>query len=219
MRIAPRAADRLSESFVIRVGRRDPRLISGPLPLRYATRVMAPFKARRTLPGHVPSAWLRPHRSAAGWLLAVVLLYAGFLLIVRPDVVPLQPSFIYRPGELAESLGQLDRAGRDAYRLSLLIELGFAVVYGAFFRTWLRFLKVRGTFPRWVVPSLALVAPLLDFVENGSLLLAITSDSGATPWLWATVIATPLKWVAIIGTLALLVWGEARHYQRRHLPR
>lgn len=179
---------------------------------------MAP-KARRTLPGHVPSAWLRPGRSAVGWLLMVVLLYGAFLLIVRPDVVPLETSIVYSPTHLEDELGRLDDAPRDAYRLSLLIELGFAVVYGAFFRTWLRFLKVRGAYPRWVVPSLPLTAPLLDFVENGSLLAVLSRPEGASAWSWIAASATPLKWGALVGTLVLLAWGEMRHHERRNLPR
>jgi hypothetical protein len=104
--------------------------------------------------------------------------------------------------------------GRDTVRLSLIVDYGFMVSYGAFVTLaglatrdfgrehGLRALAAAGH----VVPWFAAAAAVFDAGENAFLLLTVGNDGGSAPPVLATISAS-VKWVLIVVAVGYLLWG------------
>jgi hypothetical protein len=104
--------------------------------------------------------------------------------------------------------------GRDTVRLSLIVDYGFMVGYGAF--VTLAGLATRD-FAREngnralasagrIVPWFAAAAAVFDAGENAFLLLTVGGDGGSAAPVLATLCAS-VKWVLIVIAVAYLAWG------------
>ena len=174
------------------------------------------FDGRSTVPGHIPTSWHRPKRVTVVWLALVTLVYAGFLLLAAPEQGILDARVFYGPDDIRELLTRQGEEGRAAYMAAALADLGFIVVYSILFVTWVRFLRVRYALPRKLPGIIGVLPGVFDLVETGSILLLLRAypDQPLEPT-WAAVITTPLKWLAAVGLVALVVRGEVRLYKRR----
>lgn len=117
--------------------------------------------------------------------------------------------------------------GRTAVRLSLIVDYGFMVSYGAF--VTLAGLATRD-FGREhgrralasagrIVPWFAAAAAVFDAGENAFLLLTVGGNGGSAAPVLATVFAS-VKWVLIVIAVAYVVWGlSARLIHARTEPR
>jgi hypothetical protein len=104
--------------------------------------------------------------------------------------------------------------GRQTVRLSLIVDYGFMISYGAFVtlaglatgdfgrKTGRRALASAGR----VVPWFAAAAALFDAGENAFLLLTVSGDGGSVAPVLATVCAS-IKWVLIVIAVMYVVWG------------
>lgn len=104
--------------------------------------------------------------------------------------------------------------GRDSVRLSLIVDFGFMVSYGAFVtlaglatrdlgrERGLRALASAGR----VVPWFAAAATVFDAGENAFLLLTVGGDGGSAAPVLATVCSS-VKWILIVVAVSYLVWG------------
>ena len=113
-------------------------------------------------------------------------------------------------------------AGQDDIRLSLWIDYGFMLVYGAFFtlaglatrdfarERGLRSLAAAG---RWA-PWCAVGAAIFDALENANLLLILGGHGGSVSPPLATACAS-VKFVLIAVAIAYVVWGLVARVQLR----
>jgi hypothetical protein len=174
------------------------------------------FDGRSTVPGHIPSSWHRPKRVTVVWLALVTLAYGGFLLLAAPEQGSLDAKLLYGPSDIAELLTRQGEEGRAAYVAAALADLGFIVVYAALLVTWVRFLRVRYALPRKLPAIVGLVPAVFDLVETSSILLLLRSypEQPLEPT-WAAVVATPLKWLAVLALVGPIIRGELRLYRRQ----
>lgn len=114
----------------------------------------------------------------------------------------------------ARYLAEWGAEGRDSVRLSLIVDYGFMVSYGAF--VTLAGLATRD-FGREhgrralasagrIVPWFAAAAAIFDAGENAFLLLIVGGDEGSAAPVLATVCAS-VKWVLIVVAVGYVVWG------------
>lgn len=114
----------------------------------------------------------------------------------------------------SQILAEWGPKGRDAARLSLIVDYAYMVSYGGFFtlaglatrdlartRGWRR-LAMAGT----IVPFFALAAALFDAAENVFLLLALEGHGGEHAPLIATVCSS-IKFTLITIAIAYVAWG------------
>ncbi len=104
--------------------------------------------------------------------------------------------------------------GRNTVRLSLIVDYGFMVSYGAFVTLsglatrdfgrehGPRALAAAGR----VVPWFAAAAAVFDASENALLLLTVGGNGGSAAPVLATACAS-VKWVLIAVAVAYVVWG------------
>jgi hypothetical protein len=114
----------------------------------------------------------------------------------------------------ARFLSEWGAGGRDTVRLSLIVDYGFMLSYGAF--VTLAGLATRD-FGREqgrhalaaagrVVPWFAVGAAIFDAGENAFLLLTVGGSGGSVAPVLATVCAS-VKWVLIVIAVGYLIWG------------
>lgn len=181
---------------------------------------MDPLRPRRTHLGHVPSAWLRPRRRAVVVRFVVAALYCLVLMTMGSALEPLDMRVIYLPDDVGGILDAMGDAGRAEYRLFAFADLGFILVYSSLLMTWVSFLRVRDGLPKAMLPVFALAAGVFDVVETvGALVLLGQFPDLDRAWVIAVSLATPGKWIALLATIVILVWGEWTRWQRRHDPR
>jgi hypothetical protein len=118
-------------------------------------------------------------------------------------------SFFYTPAELNRMAERFGSSGRQAYiRARFTFDLVFPLVYGAFLATSLSFLLGRSldeASPWRRLNLIPLAAVLLDLLENASAALVMAVYPAPQPLAAAlAAIATPLKWVFVGGSFALL---------------
>lgn len=122
--------------------------------------------------------------------------------------------FVRNADRAARYLAEWGTDGRDSVRLSLIVDYGFMVSYGAFVtlaglatRDFGREHEHRAlALAGHVVPWFAAAAAVFDAGENSFLLLIVSGDGGSAAPVLATVCAT-IKWVLIVVALAYAAWG------------
>jgi hypothetical protein len=129
-----------------------------------------------------------------------------------PGIVAFE--FVRNADRAARFLTEWGADGRDSVRLSLIVDYGFMVSYGAF--VTLAGLATRD-FGRehgrlalasggQVLPWFAAAAAVFDAGENGFLLLTVDGDGGSAAPVLATVCAS-VKWVLIVVAVGYVLWG------------
>jgi hypothetical protein len=134
--------------------------------------------------------------------------------------------FVRSADRAAHFLAEWGAEGRDSVRLSLIVDYGFMVSYGAF--VTLAGLATRD-FGREhghralasagrIVPWFAAAAAVFDAGENTFLLLIVGGNEGSAAPVLATVCAS-VKWILIVVALAYVAWGlGARLLSNRKHP-
>jgi hypothetical protein len=164
------------------------------------------------------------------WLIllgiAMVAFYIGFGVIEQslPEGTPgvLEYEFVGSEDRAAEMLAEWGDAGQDDIRLSLWIDYGFMLVYGAFFTlaglATRDFARKRGnqvlaSVGRWA-PWCAVGAAIFDALENANLLLILGGHGGSVSPPLATACAS-VKFVLILIAIVYVVWGLVARFQAR----
>ena len=161
---------------------------------------------------------------------ATVLFYVALILIDRslqdtggPSIVGLE--FAGSLGRVEEIAAEWGSHGLYLARLSLWIDFGFMVSYGAFLT--LAALSIRD-FARerglgrlaaagLVAPYLAVAAPLLDAAENITWLFLLGGHGGDLAAGFATGCAS-LKFLCVGLTILYAIWGLIAWLRRRRTP-
>ncbi|HUB98445.1 MAG TPA: hypothetical protein VMS11_01325 [Solirubrobacterales bacterium] len=129
-----------------------------------------------------------------------------------PGIVEFE--FVRNAERAARFLAEWGPDGRDTVRLSLIVDYGFMVSYGAFVtlaglatrdfgrRQGYRALASAGR----VVPWFAAAAAVFDAGENAFLLLTVGGDGGSAAPVLATACAS-VKWILIVVAVGYLLWG------------
>lgn len=171
---------------------------------------MAP-KERLTMPGQMPSSWMRPKRSTLVTLVLATLMAEAFLLLSSPNSGTLDARVIYTPDGARAFLIGLDESSRAIYRLVATYDFGFIVVYTFALVTWVRFLRNRAALPAKMHPILAVLPGLFDLAETASIFVMLRDpEHAAAPLPWVAAATTPLKWVGAWAVLAVIAWGEVK---------
>jgi len=129
-----------------------------------------------------------------------------------PGIVAFE--FVRNADRATRFLAEWGAGGRDTVRLSLLVDYGFMVSYGAF--VTLAGLATRD-FGREhgrralastgrVVPWFAAAAAVFDAGENAFLLLTVGGNGGSAAPVLATFCAS-VKWVLIVVAVGYVLWG------------
>jgi hypothetical protein len=164
------------------------------------------------------------------WLIVlgalVVAFYFAFGAIENdmPQGTPgvIEYEFVGNEDRATEMLAEWGDAGQDDIRLSLWIDYGFMVAYGAFFLlaglATRDFARERGkkalaSVGRWA-PWCAVGAALFDAAENANLLLILGGHGGSVSPPLATACAS-VKFVLIAIAIGYVVWGLAARYRTR----
>lgn len=153
-------------------------------------------------------------------MLAVVAAMAdGFVWLTAPQGM-LDAELAYGPQQVAAVLIALGEGGREAYRLSALVDLGFIVVYTTLLVNWIRFFANRSVGRKWARPLVGVLPGVFDLVETLSLLrLLHMFPQTSEPLVYAAVVATPLKWVSLLGVTGMIVAGEVAWWRKRKRKR
>jgi hypothetical protein len=129
-----------------------------------------------------------------------------------PGIVAFE--FVRNADRAARFLAEWGAGGRDTVRLSLIVDYGFMLSYGAFVtlaglatrdfgrERGLRALASAGR----VVPWFAAAAAVFDAGENAFLLLTVGGNGGSAAPVLATVCAS-VKWVLIVVAVGYVLWG------------
>jgi hypothetical protein len=164
------------------------------------------------------------------WLIVLGIAMAAFWVVLGaierrlPTGTPgiLEYEFVGDQARAARFLTEWGSDGRDAVRLSLWVDFGFMVTYGAFFTLaalatrdfarehGLRALAAAGL----VAPYCAAIAPIFDAGENTGLLLILGGHGGSAAAPLATACAS-VKWVLIGLAIAYVLWGLVVRLLRR----
>jgi hypothetical protein len=164
------------------------------------------------------------------WLIVlgavVVAFYFAFGAIENdlPEGTPgvIEYEFVGSEDRAAEMLAEWGNAGQDDIRLSLWIDYGFMVAYGAFFLlaglATRDFARERGkqalaSAGRWA-PWCAVGAALFDAAENANLLLILGGHGGSVSPPLATACAS-VKFVLIAIAIVYVVWGLVARFRTR----
>jgi len=129
-----------------------------------------------------------------------------------PGIVEFE--FVRNASRASRFLAEWGAGGRDAVRLSLIVDYGFMASYGSF--VTLSGLATRD-FAREhgrrtlasagrIVPWFAAAAAVFDAGENAFLLLTVGGHGGSAAPVLATTCAS-VKWVLIVVAVAYLIWG------------
>lgn len=148
--------------------------------------------------------------TVAFWITLAVI--EGGLPSGTPGIIDFE--FVRNAERAARYLTEWGPEGRDSVRLSLIVDYGFMVSYGAFVTLaglatrdfgrehGYRTLASAGR----VVPWFAAAAAIFDAGENTFLLLIVGGDEGSVAPVLATVCAS-IKWVLIVVAVGYVVWG------------
>lgn len=139
-----------------------------------------------------------------------------------PEIVAFE--FAATRHHAAQMLAEWGPKGRHYARLSLWLDYGFMVSYGAFFtlaglatrdlarsRGWRRMARLGG-----VVPFFAAVAAMFDAAENVALLLTVGGHGGSFGPPFATVCSS-LKWALIATAIVYVLVGLGMRFGHRQL--
>jgi hypothetical protein len=164
------------------------------------------------------------------WLIVLGIAMAAFWVVLGlierslPDGTPgiLEYEFVGDQARAARFLSEWGSNGRDVARLSLWVDFGFMVTYGAFFtlaalatRDFARERRLRALAAAGLVaPFCAAVAPVFDAGENVALLLILGGHGGGYAAGLATACAS-VKWVLIGLAIAYVLWGLVVRLLRR----
>jgi hypothetical protein len=164
------------------------------------------------------------------WLIVLgtlmVSFYVAFGAIERslPEGTPgvIQYEFVGSEDRAAEMLAEWGDAGQDDIRLSLWIDYGFMLVYGAFFtlaglatrdfarERGLQALAAAGRFAPWGAAG----AALFDALENANLLLILGGHGGSLSPRLATACAS-IKFLLIATAIVYVLWGLVGRFRVR----
>ncbi len=142
-----------------------------------------------------------------------------------PGIVEFE--FVRNADRATRFLAEWGADGRDSVRLSLIVDYGFMISYGAFVtlaglatRDFGREHRLRALASAGrVVPWFAAAAAVFDAGENAFLLLTVGGDGGSAAPVLATLCAR-VKWVLIVAAVGYVVWGlGARLLSVRRRPR
>lgn len=168
------------------------------------------------------------------WLIVlgalIVVFYIAFGVIESslPDGTPgvIQYEFVGSEDRATEMLAEWGDAGQDDIRLSLWIDYGFMLVYGAFFvlagLATRDFARERGkralaSVGRWA-PWCAAGAAVFDALENANLLLILGGHGGSVSPPLATACAS-VKFVLIAIAIVYVAWGLGARLRLRRSTR
>jgi hypothetical protein len=122
--------------------------------------------------------------------------------------------FVGNAHRAARFLAEWGPEGRESVRISLIVDYGFMVSYGAF--VTLGGLAARDFGRRHghpalaavgrIVPWFAAAAAVFDAVENAFLLLIVGGHGGSAAPVIATTCAS-IKWTLIAVAVAYMAWG------------
>ena len=164
------------------------------------------------------------------WLILLGILmaafYVGFGVIEQslPEGTPgvIEYEFVGSEDRAEEMLAEWGDAGQDDIRLSLWIDYGFMLVYGAFFvlagLATRDFARVHGnqklaSVGRWA-PWCAAGAAVFDAIENAFLLLILGGHGGSAAPPLATAAAS-IKFLLIVLAIAYVGWGLVSRFRQR----
>jgi hypothetical protein len=174
------------------------------------------LRSRNTVAGHVPTSWAKPHRTTVVMLAIVAAIADGFVWLTAPAGM-LDAELAYGPEFVREVLETLGEGGREAYRLSALVDLTFIVIYSMLLVNWIRFFRNRKVGQKWARPVLGLLPGVFDLVETLSILgLLHLFPETSEPLVYAAVVATPLKWITLLGVGGMILAGEVSWWRKRH---
>jgi hypothetical protein len=134
-----------------------------------------------------------------------------------PGIVPFEVEFT--SDNARDTLAKWGADGRDDAKLSLWLDYGFLIAYGAFFSLAVKALVESLGWHRWAfLAPLPIVAAVSDAVENAFLLMTIGQD-GDQPWpllagLFASIkflLLTPAQVFVLVG---FVVWLSRRARRR-----
>ena len=134
-----------------------------------------------------------------------------------PGIVPFEVEFT--SDHARETLGKWGPGGRDDAKLSLWLDYGFLIAYGAFFSLAARAHVEALGWRRWSFMAwLPIVGAVADAIENANLLMTIGQD-GDQPWpllggIFASikfVLLTPVQVFVLVG---FVVWLSRRARRR-----
>ncbi len=165
------------------------------------------------------------------WLILLGILmaafYVGFGAIEQnlPEGTPgvIEYEFVGSEDRATEMLAEWGEDGQDDIRLSLWIDYGFMLVYGAFFLlaglATRDFARERGkqalaSVGRWA-PWCAVWAAIFDAIENANLLLILGGRGGSISPPLATICAS-IKFVLIAIAIGYVVWGLVVRLRARY---
>jgi hypothetical protein len=143
----------------------------------------------------------------------------GTLPSGAPGIIEFE--FVRSADRATRFLSEWGADGRDAVRLSLIVDYGFMVSYGAFVTLaglatrdfgrehQRRALAAAGR----VVPWFAAAAAVFDAGENAFLLLTVGGDGSSAAPVLATACAS-VKWVLIVIAVGYLLWGLGARLRR-----
>jgi hypothetical protein len=174
---------------------------------------------RLTMPGQLPSSWLRPKRFTLVVLLLAVLVADAFLVLSSPAAGTLDARLVYTPAGARDFIAGLDASSGAIYRLVEAVDLAFIVVYTTAFVTWVRFLRNRAALPVRAYPVLAVVPGIFDLAETTAIFMMLSDDAAPAVLAIVAAVATPLKWLSGAALFALLFWGEVRWFRSRRARR
>ncbi|TVQ27043.1 MAG: hypothetical protein EA382_04445 [Spirochaetaceae bacterium] len=140
----------------------------------------------------------------------VTVLLSVAISLLAPGPIP-DTQFGADADRVAAILSELVDTGQvDAYRRMLFVDFFFPLAYSAFFLLALRAL-FRGALgrPGWYrgLAAVAVVASVLDYVENIAVLIALQSLPAFHPVLPAIGPVTTAKWIAVAATVVGLMIG------------
>lgn len=149
------------------------------------------------------------------WLAVAALVADAFVFLSAPDGA-LDARLFYSPDTVVQLMHALHESGRTAYRLAEFVDLGFIVLYTILIVNWLRFFANRKVRPRLGSPWLGVVPGVFDAVETLSVLALLHQyPTMPMPMIWAAVFATPLKWLAVVGMILVILGGEVAWWKKR----
>ena len=165
------------------------------------------IKIQKYASGHV-AAWLVGLTVAYSLIALPIYLHSialGMNGYPMPDLLPM-----YSPEHLYQLAASYSAEGRVQYiRGTLTFDLAYPLLYGSamvFTGGWLARSNTKGN-PAWqLLPILPLLAVALDLLENASVAAVMALDpAGSSLFAIIAALATPLKWLAILGVFGLLL--------------
>jgi hypothetical protein len=130
-----------------------------------------------------------------------------------PGILPFEVEFTTENAQA--TLEEWGEEGKADARLSLWLDYGFLVAYGAFLALAVLALVDADRWPRWEpLAALPLVAALADAIENTALLMTI-EQNGEQPWPAIAGIFASIKFLALTPVWIFVLYGFAVWLRRR----